>query len=196
MTSFAHPGTRGLSTVFGLMMVGSAAVGSHGLAVVVGLAAVIAVGVAAVFRLAATLAVVLSVVMIVVSGPTHVLAALSGFAPPSTWCADTGPVLSPGAGRRPLPPLVSRSLGWLRRRSRCKYHGCRWRHRWPCWLPTCWPPVRSRGEPPAGRSGRCALLTIGYQSITWRVCYQLITEPSSETSLPTSGITSTTIHRR
>lgn len=44
MTSFAHPGTRGLSTVFGLMMVGSAAVGSHGLAVVVGLAAVIAVG--------------------------------------------------------------------------------------------------------------------------------------------------------
>ncbi|AMC74688.1 integral membrane protein [Mycobacterium tuberculosis] len=37
MTSFAHPGTRGLSTVFGLMMVGSAAVGSHGLAVVVGL---------------------------------------------------------------------------------------------------------------------------------------------------------------
>lgn len=78
MTSFAHPGTRGLSTVFGLMMVGSAAVGSHGLAVVVGLAAVIAVGVAAVFRLAATLAVVLSVVMIVVSGPTHVLAALSG----------------------------------------------------------------------------------------------------------------------
>lgn len=44
MTSFAHPGTRGLSTVFGLMMVGSAAVGSHGLAVVVGLAAVIGGG--------------------------------------------------------------------------------------------------------------------------------------------------------
>lgn len=92
MTSFAHPGTRGPSTVFGLMMVGSAAVGSHGLAVVVGLAAVIAVGVAAVFRLAATLAVVLSVVMIVVSGPTHVLAALSGF------CAAVYLVCRYGAG--------------------------------------------------------------------------------------------------
>ncbi|ORA41846.1 hypothetical protein BST21_24050, partial [Mycolicibacterium celeriflavum] len=74
------------------MMVGSAAVGSHGLAVVVGLAAVIAVGVAAVFRLAATLAVVLSVVMIVVSGPTHVLAALSGF------CAAVYLVCRYGAG--------------------------------------------------------------------------------------------------
>ncbi|OSC43182.1 hypothetical protein [Mycobacterium decipiens] len=78
MTSITQPGARVFATVFGLMMVGSTAVGSHGFGVVAGVAAAIAVGVGTVFRVAATLAVLLSVLTIVVSGPTHVLAASSG----------------------------------------------------------------------------------------------------------------------
>jgi hypothetical protein len=78
MTSPAHPGAYAVSTVFGLLMVGSAVVGSHGLAVVAGAAAVLAVGVGIVFRPAATLAVLLSGFVIAVSNPSHVLVALSG----------------------------------------------------------------------------------------------------------------------
>jgi len=59
-------------------MVGAAAVGSHGLPVAAGAVAVIAVGVGIAFRPAATAAVLLSVALIVVSNPSHVLAALSG----------------------------------------------------------------------------------------------------------------------
>ncbi len=70
--------TRVLSTVFGLLMVAAAAVGSPGPPVVAGGIAVIAVGVGIVFRPAATAAVLLSVALIVVSNPSHVLAALSG----------------------------------------------------------------------------------------------------------------------
>jgi hypothetical protein len=70
--------TRALSVIFGLLMVGAAAVGSHGLPVAAGAVAVIAVGVGIAFRPAATAAVLLSVALIVVSNPSHVLAALSG----------------------------------------------------------------------------------------------------------------------
>ena len=69
---------RALSTVFGLLMVAAAAVGSQGPAVIGGGVAVIAVGVGIAFRPAATAAVLLSVAVIVVSNPSHVLAALSG----------------------------------------------------------------------------------------------------------------------
>ena len=69
---------RALSTVFGLLMVAAATAGSQGPPVVVGGVAVIAVGVGIAFRPAATAAVLLSVGVIVVSNPSHVLAALSG----------------------------------------------------------------------------------------------------------------------
>ena len=69
---------RALSTVFGLLMVAASAVGSHGPPLVAGAAAVVAVGVGIAFRPAATVAVLLSVAVIVMSNPSHVLAALSG----------------------------------------------------------------------------------------------------------------------
>jgi hypothetical protein len=69
---------RALSTVFGLLMVAAAAVGSHGPAVIAAAVAVVAVGAGIAFRPAATIAVLLSVAVILVSNPSHVLAALSG----------------------------------------------------------------------------------------------------------------------
>ena len=70
--------TRALSTVFGLLMVAAAAVGSQGPAVLTGTFAVVAVGVGIAFRPAATVAALLSVAVIVQSNPSQVLAALSG----------------------------------------------------------------------------------------------------------------------
>jgi hypothetical protein len=78
MTSLAQPGAHALSAAFGLLMVGLAAVESHGLAVAAAAVAVIAVGVGMAFRPAATLAVLLSVLTIVLSNPSQLLAALSG----------------------------------------------------------------------------------------------------------------------
>lgn len=69
---------RILSGIFGLLMVGSAAVGSDGLAAAAAAVAVLGVAVAIVYRPAATLAVVLSVCTIVVSDPSPGWAALSG----------------------------------------------------------------------------------------------------------------------
>lgn len=92
MASLAQPGSRALSPVFGLLMVGSAAVGSHGPAVAAAVAALIAVGVGTVFRPVATLGVLLSVSVIVVSDPSHVLAAVSGL------CAAAYLVCRHGAG--------------------------------------------------------------------------------------------------
>jgi hypothetical protein len=67
-----------MSTGFGVLMVGLAAVGSHGLAVAAAAAALIAVGVGVASRPAATLAVALSVVTIMASNPAVVLTAWSG----------------------------------------------------------------------------------------------------------------------
>jgi hypothetical protein len=78
MNSIARSAALALSTLFGLLMVGLAAVGSHGPAVAAAAAALIAVGVGMAFRPAATIAVLLSVATIVVSNPSHVLVALSG----------------------------------------------------------------------------------------------------------------------
>ncbi|AKN17807.1 integral membrane protein [Mycobacterium haemophilum DSM 44634] len=78
MTSIPRPATRILSAVFGLLMVGSAVVGSDGLAAVAAAVAMLGVGVATVYRPAATLAVLLSVCTIVISNPSQALAALSG----------------------------------------------------------------------------------------------------------------------
>lgn len=66
------------SVAFGLLMVGLAADGSHGLAVAAWVAALIAVVGGTVFRPGATLAVLLSVVTIALSDPPLVFVALSG----------------------------------------------------------------------------------------------------------------------
>ncbi|MGO9386026.1 MAG: hypothetical protein ACLP4W_29160 [Mycobacterium sp.] len=78
MISIARPAALAVSTGFGVLMVGLAAIGAHGPAVAAGAAAVVAVGVGLVFRPAATLAVLLSAVTILVSDPSLVFAAWSG----------------------------------------------------------------------------------------------------------------------
>jgi hypothetical protein len=74
------PGSAALaaSTVFGVLMVGLAAVGSHGPALVAAVAALAAVGAGVASRPAATVAVLLSVATIVASDPSLVFAAWSG----------------------------------------------------------------------------------------------------------------------
>ena len=67
-----------LALVFGLVMVGSATVGTHGPALAVTGAAAIAMGMGIALRQIATLAVLLSVFTIVLSDPSPLLAALSG----------------------------------------------------------------------------------------------------------------------
>ncbi|BBX65880.1 hypothetical protein MSAS_50540 [Mycobacterium saskatchewanense] len=71
-------GAHVFATGFGLAMVGSAAAGSHGLAVAAGAAALTAVGVGAVVRAVATLAVLLATLTVALTGPPLVLVALSG----------------------------------------------------------------------------------------------------------------------
>jgi hypothetical protein len=71
-------GSRVLTLLLGLLMVALAAVGSQGSVLVAAGAGAIAVGLATVFRPAATLAVLLTVVVIVASDPSNVLAAMSG----------------------------------------------------------------------------------------------------------------------
>jgi len=78
MTALARLGASALSTGLGLLMVGLAAVGSHGLAVAAWAAALAAVGVGTAFRPAATVAVLASVVTILLGGPPLALVALSG----------------------------------------------------------------------------------------------------------------------
>ena len=78
MNPIARSAALGVSTVFGVLMVGLAAVGSHGPAVVAAAAALIAVGAGVAFRPAATIAVLLSVATIVASNPSLVFAAWSG----------------------------------------------------------------------------------------------------------------------
>jgi len=78
MMSVTESGTRVLTTVFGLLMVGAAVVGSYGPGLIAGAAAALAVGIGVVLRPVATLAVVLVVFSIVVSDPSPALVALSG----------------------------------------------------------------------------------------------------------------------
>jgi hypothetical protein len=78
MTTTTQPGARALATVFGLLMVSSAALGSNGAAFGMGIAALIAAGVGLAYRPAATLAVLLTVCTVALSGPTAMLAAMSG----------------------------------------------------------------------------------------------------------------------
>ena len=78
MTTPARLGAPAFSLAFGLLMVGSVAVGSHGLAVAASAAALVAVVVGTVFRPAATLAVLLALATIMLGDPPLVLVALSG----------------------------------------------------------------------------------------------------------------------
>jgi hypothetical protein len=111
MPSLALSVTRAFSTAFGLLMVGSATVGSHGLAVVAGAVAVIAVGVGMVFRPAATLAVLLSVLTIVLSNPSQLLAAVSGLCAAAylvcRHAADAPVAVAAGAG-----PTIVAAVGF------------------------------------------------------------------------------------
>ena len=78
MTALERSTALALSTGFGVLMLGLAAIGSHGFAVVAAAAALTALGVGVAFRPAATLAVLLSVLTIAVSNPSLVFAAWSG----------------------------------------------------------------------------------------------------------------------
>jgi hypothetical protein len=78
MNTLARSSALAVSTVFGALMVGLAAVDSHGPAMAAGVAAAIAVGVAVAFRPAATIAVLASVATIVASDPSLVFVAWSG----------------------------------------------------------------------------------------------------------------------
>jgi hypothetical protein len=78
MAALGQLRNRALAPVFGLVMVGAAAVGTHGPAVATAGAAALAVGIGVALRPIATLAVLLSVFTMVLSDPSHLLAALSG----------------------------------------------------------------------------------------------------------------------
>ncbi|HKI41571.1 MAG TPA: hypothetical protein VKA66_14595, partial [Mycobacterium sp.] len=69
---------QALSTGFGLLMVGSAGIGSHGPGVAAAAAALIAVVVGVAFRPAATLGVLLAVATVLLSSPAPMFVALSG----------------------------------------------------------------------------------------------------------------------
>lgn len=75
---FAQSGNGVFATMLGLLMVATAAVGSHDAVLAVAVAAVLAVTAGTVFRPGATVAVLLSVVMILLSQPSQGIAALSG----------------------------------------------------------------------------------------------------------------------
>ena len=89
MAAVSELRNRALALVFGLVMVGSAAVGTHGPAVTTAGAAALAVGLGMALRPIATLAVLLSVFTMVLSDPSHLLAPFLDFARPATWCVDT-----------------------------------------------------------------------------------------------------------
>jgi hypothetical protein len=78
MNAVARSAALVVSTVFGVLMVTLAAVGSHGPAIAAGAAALIAVGVSVAFRPAATLAVLLCAATILASDPSLLFAAWSG----------------------------------------------------------------------------------------------------------------------
>jgi hypothetical protein len=78
MSSVTRLGVHALATAFGFVMVGLAAVGTHGAASGAGMAAVVTVGAGMLFRPAATVAVLLSVTMSVLSDPSYLYVGLSG----------------------------------------------------------------------------------------------------------------------
>ncbi|GJN98210.1 integral membrane protein [Mycobacterium marinum] len=78
MGSVAGTGSRVLSPVFGLLMVGAAGAGAHGPVIVALAGAVIALVAGILVRAAATVAVLLTVLALVLSAPSQLLAALCG----------------------------------------------------------------------------------------------------------------------
>lgn len=80
MTPIARSAALAASTVLGALMVGLAAFGSHGAALVAAATAAVAVGIGVVFRPAATVAALLTVATILASDPSLVFAAWSGLA--------------------------------------------------------------------------------------------------------------------
>jgi hypothetical protein len=78
MTSGVQPTVHVLSTAGGLLMVAAVGIGSHGLSFAATALAILAVLVGTVFRQVATLAILLTVLVIVLSNPAPMLAAVSG----------------------------------------------------------------------------------------------------------------------
>ncbi|CAM4241273.1 hypothetical protein MB901379_01298 [Mycobacterium basiliense] len=78
MQLIAQPVARAIASVFGYLMVALVAVDGHGPDIAAGIAGLIGVGVGTILRRAATIAVLMSVFVIVVADPPHLLVALSG----------------------------------------------------------------------------------------------------------------------
>jgi hypothetical protein len=106
MTALARSTAQAFSTGFGLLMVGLAAVGAHGPAVVAAAAALIAVAVGVVFRPAATLAVLLSVATIVVSNQSLVFAAWCGLCAVAYLICRHAVAAPPGAVMWSWPTVI------------------------------------------------------------------------------------------
>jgi hypothetical protein len=106
MTALTRSTAFALSTGFGLLMVGLAAVGANGPGFVVAAAAVIAVAVGVVFRPAATVAVLLSVATIVVSNPSVVFAAWSGLCAAAYLTCRHAVGTAPGAVMWSWPTVI------------------------------------------------------------------------------------------
>jgi hypothetical protein len=111
MTALTESGTRVLTTIFGLLMVAAAVVGSQVPGLIAGAAAVVAVAVAVVVRPVATLAVLLVVCAIVVSDPAPALVALSGISATAYLVCRhaTGP--TPGTIFGSVPTIIG-ALGF------------------------------------------------------------------------------------
>lgn len=94
-TATARLAAPALATGFGVLMVGAAAVGSHGAAIGVAAAGLLAVAVGTVYRPAATLAVLLAAAAVLLSAPAAAFVALSGL------CAAAYLVCRSGIGGLP-----------------------------------------------------------------------------------------------
>lgn len=104
--------TRGLSTLFGVLMAGSAAAGSDPPAAAAAVAALAAVCVAMVFRPAATLAVCLAVAALGLSDGPVVCAGLSGLCSAAYLVCRHAAPRNSGGVRPPDWPTVSGAVGF------------------------------------------------------------------------------------
>ena len=107
MKPFTRSVALAVSTIFGALMVGLAALGSHGPAVVAGIAAAVAVGVGVAFRPAATLAVLLAVATIVMSDPSLVFAAWSGLCAAAYLVCRHAVAMPPGVVMLSWPTVIA-----------------------------------------------------------------------------------------
>jgi hypothetical protein len=106
MKSIPRWAALAISTVFGALMVGLAAAGSNGPALVAGAAALVAVAAGILARPAATIAVLLSVATIAASDPSPVFVAWSGLCAVA-YLVCRHAAATPGAGMWSWPTAVA-----------------------------------------------------------------------------------------